>query len=747
MKSTFSLWSSPARKAASAIGQSVPIVLSVVKFKTQLTGLLLCIIFFSSSFAQDRTVFLSNFDSCRVHAPVQPPGGLEALSLVGSPIVRVAYVIPSNRSEQPNAVAFLQHAVRTGQQWYQDQMEQNGFGPKTYLFETEADGVTPRIHVVHVGVTDDYLRGDTWGRTIAAASDAGLSLWATGEVWVLMPETHLMYPDGSTTGGGALGAGWGSGNSPGVAFLGSDALPFLDPTFMTDDTPYDGKVLPALGPYPMKQSVSAPWFEGTTFSSIASSRLGALLHEMGHAFGLAHDYRNDNNFHGNLMFNGLRGIRGSLFPEKYPEDYTRLEYASALILNVSHYFNRNKTVTLRPRLSTLNPGSIAPQSGLVHISFQASDADTLSLAHIRMGGDAVAEIPLEGNAVDTAFAIPYFTSGADNSYNIVVHDKQGNTNSVSVQFFVPSGYNQAPIPFVRINPPVPEENESINLNASSSYDVDQPISSSSATWDVDNDGKFDTEPTTSKSLQYLYKNPGNYLIRVKLTDPSGGQVISTPVSIKIPGEKKITVESFTLLNADTDEEISVLEDGMVIDVKTWEAKRLNFRANTSDGVLDWVAFKLEGPTKRNGTDKKPPYTLFGDTRKGNVLGKKLLAGEYTLTATPFSATEKGVSLSVKFQVLERNNSVVTNLTLIDTDTAKQITVYPVPTSGVINLHREGKTDSSYVIILDINGNVLLHRPLSLTPVEQLDLRGFRKGIYYLKVVSIKGAKTFRVVVD
>ena len=52
-------------------------------------------------------------------------------------------------------------------------MEQNGFGPKTYLFETEADGVTPRIHVVHVGVTDDYLRGDTWGRTIAAASDAG----------------------------------------------------------------------------------------------------------------------------------------------------------------------------------------------------------------------------------------------------------------------------------------------------------------------------------------------------------------------------------------------------------------------------------------------------------------------------------------------------------------------------------------------------------------------------------------------
>ena len=104
----------------------------------------------------------------------------------------------------------------------------------------------------------------------------------------------------------------------------------------------------------MKQDVTFAWFEGSSFSSLASSWLGALWHETGHAFGLPHDFRNDNNFHGNLMGNGLRGTRGSLFPEKYPQNYTRLEYASALVLNVSHYFNADNAVSFGPALSYSN---------------------------------------------------------------------------------------------------------------------------------------------------------------------------------------------------------------------------------------------------------------------------------------------------------------------------------------------------------------------------------------------------------
>ena len=91
------------------------------------------------------------------------------------------------------------------------------------------------------------------------------------------------------------------------------------------------------------------------------------------------------------------------------------------------------------------------------------------------------------------------------------------------------------------------------LNAAQSYDGDHDQSSILAAWDVNNDGQFDIEPGTNKTVQYNYENPGNYLIRLKLTDPAGAQTISTAVSVKIPGEPKITIESFTLIDADKDE--------------------------------------------------------------------------------------------------------------------------------------------------------------------------------------------------
>ncbi|MBA4057467.1 MAG: hypothetical protein C0490_22320, partial [Marivirga sp.] len=500
-----------------------------------------------------------------------------------------------------------------------------------YVFETEADGVTPLVHVVQVNETDDFLRGDLWGRTIQAASNVGISVWASGEVWVLIPEAHLMLPDGTVTGGTALGASFGTGNSPGVAMIGSNALPMFQPGLLTDDTPYDGKVLPALGPFPMKQDLTFVWFEGSTFSSVASSWQGALLHEMGHAFGLAHDYRNDNNFHGNLMFNGLRGIRGSLFPEKYPHDYTRLEYSSALILDVNHYFNSGKSVTSSPAVSHDDPGSVIPQQGLIRIAFKAFDDDSLSLAHLRYGGDAVAEIVLKGIEADTAFIVPYFAQGYSNSYTIAVHDKQGNTIYSSLEFNVPAGDNHGPFPFIRIDPPVPGLNQAITLNASQSYDLDHDQSSLLATWDVDNDGKFDTEPSTNKTVQHLYKSGGNYLIRLKLTDPAGAQVVSTPVSIKIPGEKKIAVESLTLIDAVKDEAVADLKDGMVINLSAWEGKTFSIRANTSPGEIERVEFNLKGPITHQQIEKISPYSLFGDNPQGNFIGRKLLPGEYALT--------------------------------------------------------------------------------------------------------------------
>src|SRR6185295_1076479 len=90
----------------------------------------------------------------RPHAAHSALPAFDATAPVSGYLVRVAYVIPTNRTAQANAIANLRNAITHYQAWYLDQMERNGFGPKTFRYETEADGVTPKINIVTVGQKD-----------------------------------------------------------------------------------------------------------------------------------------------------------------------------------------------------------------------------------------------------------------------------------------------------------------------------------------------------------------------------------------------------------------------------------------------------------------------------------------------------------------------------------------------------------------------------------------------------------------
>jgi Bacterial Ig domain len=507
---------------------------------------------------------IGGMQSCRVKNPekkelfIQTPHNNNVSN--ASPRVRIAYVVPSNRTAQTDYKENLQFVIEMAQKWYKDNMEQNGFGPKTFIFETEENSPRPKIHLANVPETDSYLRGsganELFNRTYIAAQNAGLSVGESGEIWLLIPETLLQNPDASFIGGLASGSLGGNGRQTGLAELSSSVIHLFNPQTILNNSSYNGQIIPAWGPYPLRQDVSFAWFEGTTFSSITSSYLGALCHEIGHSFGLYHDFRHDNNFFGGLMYNGLRGIRGSFFPSLYPIDYTRLEYSSALQLNQSHYFNTNKIVNAPPSLNSNTSGNVTPMNGLLTIDFAYTGSVNLAYAQlINQNGDVIDEMILNQLSGNANFKTPYYTAGQNNTYRIALGDSEGN-RSISPSFVlnVSIGANQAPLPFLKISYP----NSPSSFSSASTTDPNNDAFLTE--FDFNNDGIFDTAPSYISEVSYSIPQQGPYLSSIRVTDVNGASYTSTPISgnngkqcgIEAPtvyGNSKICAGSSVILTA------------------------------------------------------------------------------------------------------------------------------------------------------------------------------------------------------
>ncbi len=155
-------------------------------------------------------------------------------------------------------------------------------------------------------------------------------------------------------------------------------------------------------------------------------------------------------------------------------------------------------------------------------------------------------------------------------------------------------------------------------------------------------------------------------ILISSNDPATSEV-TVPVTLNVL--ETIEIVSFTLVDATTNTEVGIINDGDVIDLNDYNGLN-NFSIIANKGTLDItsVVFDFNEETGFN-TENRAPFSLKGDFNGRFFRGVSLPLGSNTITATPFEERngkgETGISNTITFEVIDSNPPTVTDFVLIN----------------------------------------------------------------------------------
>ncbi len=227
-------------------------------------------------------------------------------------VVRLIYFIPNDRQPDPKIDAKLDTLIKDAQQFYADQMEAHGFERKTFRFEAD-ENENAVVHYVNGKYNDAYYQNPSTGSWIVW-NEIEEQFDTSKNIYFLALGISSDFLDGSDN-----IYGRGSGNSR------------------------SGKVL------------------------VPASELGASIHELGHAFGLLHDYR----------FNAKR-----IFTLTTLRDWMTASFCAAEWLDAHRYFNSNQEDFNENTDVQLHPPSLAEPPYNIRLRFTLTDPDELHQAQL-----------------------------------------------------------------------------------------------------------------------------------------------------------------------------------------------------------------------------------------------------------------------------------------------------------------------------------------------------------------------------